>query len=242
MIAIIKKELWTLLGQYMGWLIIAGFSVVSTLFLFFFENDANIFDIGVASLQSFFGLCPWLFMFTIPALTMRTLAEEQQQGTLLTLFSLPLKTSDIVIGKFISVYIVGLLCILPALVYLYTIHILGVPEGNFDGGATLGSFLGLILLLGVFIGIGIFSSALASHQVAAYLLGMAISFVLFFGIQQISSYQLLGSADYFLSEIGLYSHYIAFSRGLIDTKDLAYLLFIILLTIFGSVYVMNQKK
>lgn len=240
--AIIRKELWSIFGSYMGWLIIAGFSVVSALFLFFFENEANVFDIGIASLQSFFGLCPWLLMFIIPALTMRAFAEEQQEGTLVTLFALPLKISSLVYGKFISVYVVGMSCLFPSLVYLYTIGTLGVPEGNFDGGATLGSYFGLLLLLAVFVSIGLLASAWASNQITAYLLGLCISFVLFFGVQQLSSYRLLGGADYFLSEVGIYSHYVSFSRGVIESRDMAYFILLIFICMQGTKYLINRKK
>ena len=105
MIAIFKKELWSYFGNWSAWIIIAAFSLIATLFLFFFDNDSNIFEIGMASLQSYFVLVPWLLMFIIPALSMKTFAEEQQTGTLNWLFSQPLKVSDLVLGKFLSVFI-----------------------------------------------------------------------------------------------------------------------------------------
>ena len=121
MIAIFKKELWNFFGNWSAWIIIAAFSIISALFLFFFENNFNIFEIGSATLQSFFVLSPWLFMFIIPAISMRTLAEEEQSGTLFWLFSQPVKITEIVGGKFLSVWLVGILCLLPSLVYYYTI-------------------------------------------------------------------------------------------------------------------------
>jgi ABC-2 type transport system permease protein len=137
MIAIFKKELWNFFGNWSAWIIIAAFSIISALFLFFFENNFNIFEIGSATLQSFFVLSPWLFMFIIPAISMRTLAEEEQSGTLFWLFSQPVKITEIVGGKFLSVWLVGILCLLPSLVYYYTVYVLGVPEGNIDGSMTL---------------------------------------------------------------------------------------------------------
>lgn len=150
MIAILKKELWSYFGNWSAWVIIAAFSLIATLFLFFFENDSNIFEIGMASLQSYFVLVPWLLMFIIPALSMKTFAEEQQTGTLNWLFSQPLKVSDLVFGKFLSVWIVGILCLIPSLIYLYTVYVLGVPEGNIDLGMTFGSYVGLIILIAPF--------------------------------------------------------------------------------------------
>ena len=128
MIAIFKKELWAYFGNWSAWLILAAFSLIGTLFLFFFDNDFNLFEIGTASLQSYFVLVPWLLMFIIPALAMKTLAEEEQNGTLRWLFSQPVKISDIVLGKFLSVFLVGILCLLPSLIYFYTVYVLGVPK------------------------------------------------------------------------------------------------------------------
>ena len=123
MFAILKKELWSYFGNWSAWVIIAAFSMITTLFLFFFENDFNIFDIGSASLQSYFVLVPWLLMFIIPALSMKTFAEEQQTGTLNWLFSQPLKISDLVTGKFLSVWVVGVLCLIPSKKYKPIYHL-----------------------------------------------------------------------------------------------------------------------
>lgn len=242
MIAIFKKELWSYFGNWNAWLIIGAFSLISTLFLFFFENDSNIFDIGSATLQSYFVLVPWLFMFIIPAISMRTLAEEQQSGTLSWLFSQPVKISEIVLGKFLSVWLVGVLCLLPSIVYLYTIYVLGVPEGNIDFGATLGSYFGLVVLTAAFSAVGILASSLSQNQIMAYLLGVFLCFIFYFGIEQLASYKLLGGADYLLSNLGFYQHFLAFTRGLIDTRDVFYFLLVIGISLFSAkVFVQNKK-
>ncbi|WP_234110502.1 ABC transporter permease subunit [Chryseobacterium sp. R2A-55] len=242
MIAIFKKELWSYFGNWNAWLIIGAFSLISTLFLFFFENDSNIFDIGSATLQSYFVLVPWLFMFIIPAISMRTLAEEQQSGTLSWLFSQPVKISEIVLGKFLSVWLVGVFCLLPSIVYLYTIYVLGVPEGNIDFGATLGSYFGLAVLTAAFSAVGILASSLSQNQIMAYLLGVFLCFIFYFGIEQLASYKLLGGADYLLSNLGFYQHFLAFTRGLIDTRDVFYFLLVIGIFLFSAkVFVQNKK-
>lgn len=240
--AIFRKELWSYFGNSSAWLVIAAFSLIGSLFLFFFENDSNIFDIGTASLQSYFVLVPWLMMFIIPALAMKSLAEEQQSGTLSWLFSQPLKISDIIVGKYLAVWVVAILCLLPSLVYLYTVYILGVPVGNLDLGATFGSYFGLVVLAAAFSAVGILASSVSQNQIMAYLLGVFISFTLYFGIEQLASYKLLGGADYILSNLGFYQHFIAFTRGLIDTRDLFYFLFIILLSLFLAAYFVEKKK
>lgn len=240
--AIFKKELWNYFGNWSAWLIIGAFSLIGTLFLFFFENDSNIFDIGTATLQSYFVLVPWLLMFVIPAVSMKTLAEEQQSGTLNWLFSQPLKISDIILGKFFAVWLVGIMCILPSLFYLYTVYALGVPQGNIDLAATFGSYLGLIILAAAFAAVGILASSLSQNQIMAYLLGVFMCFLLYFGIEQLASYKLMGGADYWLSNLGFYQHFLAFTRGLVDTRDVFYFILVIGLCLFFAKLSVERKK
>lgn len=223
-------------------MIIAAFSFISALFLFFFENSFNILDIGSASLQSFFVLAPWLLMFIIPALSMRSLAEEQQSGTLLWLFSQPLKIADIVNGKFFSVWTIGILCLIPSLIYFYTVYTLGVPAGNIDMGMTMGSYFGLIVLIGGFSALGILASSFSSNQIMAYLIGVLLCFVMYFGIEQLASYKLLGSADFILQNLGFYQHFTSFTRGLIDTRDLFYFVLVILICLKTAEFSVLKKK
>lgn len=242
MTAILKKELWTYFGSWSAWIILGAFSLVSGLFLFFFENDFNIFDIGTASLQSFFTLAPWIFLFIIPALTMRSVAEEEQNGTLGWLFSQPIKIFDFLMGKFLSVWIVGSLCLIPSLVYFYTVYTLGVPAGNLDTGMAWGSYLGIIVLVAGFAALGIFSSAIAKNQVTGYLIGLLLNFIFWFGFEQLASYQLMGNADYFIQNLGFQFHFNGFARGLIDSKDVFYFAFIVILCLSGAKYFVQKKK
>ncbi len=187
-------------------------------------------------------LAPWLLLFIIPAISMKTLAEEEQTGTLNWLFSQPITISEIVLGKFLGVWMVGILCIVPSVVYLYTIYILGIPEGNIDLGATFGSYFGLILLIAAFSAIGILASSLSKNQIMAYLLAVFLCFILYFGMEQLASYKLLGDADYILSSLGFYQHFIAFTKGLIDTRDVFYFLLIIGICLFLAKIFVGKKK
>lgn len=242
MIAILKKELWAYFGNWSAWVIMAVFGLLSSLFLFFFENEFNFFEIGTASMQSFFVLAPWLLMFIIPALSMRSLAEEQQNGTLQWLFSQPVKTTEIILGKYLCICIIGILCLLPSLVYWDSLSVLSIPEGNMDFGMTMGGYLGLIILISAFSAVGILASSLFSNQVMAYLIGVFLCFFLYFGIEQLASYRLLGGADYILQNLGFYHHYIAFTRGLIDLKDVFYFALIIVLSLRLSLFFVEKKK
>lgn len=241
MISIIKKDLQAYFGGWSAWMIIAAYSLISALFLFFFENQFNIFEIGSATLQPYFVLSPWLMMFLVPTLTMKSFAEEEQNGTLFWLFAQPINTFQLVLSKFWSAYIVGLLCLLPSLVYLYTVYQLGIPEGNLDWGMTLGGYLGLMMLAATFTAIGILASSLSKHQISAYLIGVFANFILYFGIEQLASYKLLGGVDYWLQNSGFYYHFMGFTRGLIDSRDVCYFLFIIGLSL-GFAYVFINKK
>lgn len=242
MLAVLKKEVWNFFGNWNAWIIIGAVSLTSALFLFFFDNSYNMLEIGTASLQSYFTLAPWILMLMIPALSMKSFAEEQQSGTLSWLFSQPLKISEMVVGKWTSVCLIALLCVVPSLLYFYTIFVLGVPEGNLDLGATLGSYFGLIILIAAFSAIGILASSMSSNQVIAYLLGVFMCFILFYGIEQLASYKLLGGADYILQNLGFYTHYLGFTRGLIDSRDFFYFLLVILVALWLSVYFVEKKK
>lgn len=242
MIAILKKELWAYFGNWSAWVIIASFSILGSLFLFFFENNFNFFDVGSASMQTYFVLVPWLFMFIIPALSMKSLAEEQQSGTLSWLFSQPLKLNQIIIGKFISIWLIGVFCLLPSFIYYNTISTLSIPEGNIDFGMTFSGYFGLLVLVAAFSAVGILASAISSNQVMAYLIGVFLCFFLFFGIEQLASYKLLGGADYVLQNLGFYYHYIAFTRGLVDTRDLFYFILIVYLSLSLAVFFVERKK
>lgn len=240
--AIFNKELGSYFGTWLAWGIAAAFSLISALFLFFFDNDFNIFEIGAASLQSYFVLVPWLLLFIIPALTMRSIAEEQQNGTLSWLFAQPVTALEIVLAKFFAVCVVGLVCLLPSFVYVWTVSALGMPAGNIDLGATIGSYIGTALLLTAFAAVGVLASALATNQVMAYLMGIVFSFLMYFGLEQLASYKLLGAADYLLSNLGFYKHFLAFTRGLIDTRDVFYFLTVTALALWGSTLIILRKK
>ena len=193
-------------------------------------------------MQSYFILVPWLLMFIIPALSMKSLAEEQQSGTLSWLFSEPLKMHEIIVGKFLSVWIIGILCVLPSWVYFYTLYTLSIPEGNLDLGMILGGYGGLLVLIATFSAVGILSSSLSSHQVIAYLVGVFSCFFLYFGVEQLASYKLLGGADYILQRLGFYYHYNTFTRGLVDISDIFYFALIIFLSLKLAIYFVERKK
>lgn len=242
MLAIFKKEIWSYLGNWSAWIIIAIFSLISTLFLFFFDNNFNIFDIGTAGLQSFFILAPWIFMLIMPALSMKSIADEEQNQTLQWLFSQPVQPWEILLGKFFSIYLLGVLCLLPSLVYVYTVYIMAVPTGNIDSGMIVGSYLGSTILIGAFASLGIFASSIAKNQVLAYLIGLFLNFIFWLGFDQLASYKLMGGADYFILNLSFQYHFASFARGLIDSRDVFYFVLISLLALWAATWSLQKKK
>ncbi|RQP14205.1 MAG: gliding motility protein Gldf [Chryseobacterium sp.] len=240
--AVFTKEIRQLFSNYVAWAVIAAFSLVGTLFLFFFDNSFNLIEIGTASLQSFFVLAPWIFIVLMPALGMKSFAEEQQNGTLQWLFAQPIGTAEVVLGKFFPVWLLGVLCLVPSLLYVYTIYTLAVPVGNIDTGMLTGSYIGSVLLIGTFAAVSLLTSALSGSQITAYLTAVLLNFILYFGTEQLASYKLLGSADYFLQQFSLSWHYQAFARGVVDSSDISFFLFIIVLLLALCRYVVGRKK
>lgn len=242
MIKIFKKELAGYFSGYMAYVSAAAFSLICTLFLWFFDNDFNIFNSGNASLSSFFFIAPWILLFMIPALTMRTLAEEESSGTLQWLFTQPIRISGIVFGKFLPVLIVTLFALLTTFGFVKTLENF-VSEGHqLDYGVFFSGYLGLFLLGCSFAAIGLFASSFAKNQVAAYILSVFLCFVLFYAFESLASYNLLGSSDYFVQKLGMQVHYQQLLKGIVDTRDLVYFVVIIALFLGLTHYNLENKK
>lgn len=242
MFQILKKELSGYFNSYIAYVSAAAFSLICTLFLWFFDNDFNIFNTGNASLSSFFFIAPWILLFMIPALTMRTLAEEESAGTLQWLFTQPLKISGIVFGKFIPVLIVLLFALLSTIGFITTLENFVTEEQQLDYGVFFSGYLGLFLLGCSFAAIGLFTSSLAKNQVTAYILSVFLCFILFYAFESLASYNLLGSADYYVQKIGMQVHYQQLLKGIIDSRDLVYFIVLIALFLGLTHYNLDRKK
>ncbi|MEO7961917.1 MAG: ABC transporter permease [Ginsengibacter sp.] len=226
--SIVQKELHQFFSSLAGYITIILFLLV-TGFILFFLKDSNIFDYGYASLDQFFDISPWIFIFLIPALCMRSFADEFKTGTFEILKTKPLTNLDIVYGKYFAVMIVVILTLIPTLLYVYTINHLA-SAGGIDSGALLGSYLGLIFLSGVFAAISLWCSSLTSNAVIAFLSGVFFCIVLYFGFNAISQLPVFsGNADYYLEMAGIDFHYRSISRGAIDSRDVLYFVSIIFL-------------
>jgi len=220
-----KKELRQFFSGLTGYLAIAVFLVVNGLALFVF-ND-NLFDYGYASLDPFFALAPWVLLFLIPAITMRSFSDEFRTGTYEILQAQPISAFRILFGKYLAALLVVMLALIPTLLYILTINQLAAGQG-LDAGATLGAYFGLILLAGVFASIGLYCSSLTPNAVVAFLLAAIGCGLIHYGAQAISQLPVFsGSWDYFIDMAGIEFHYRSIRRGLLDSRDLIYFISII---------------
>lgn len=223
MFTIFKKEIRSLFCSPGAYIVASIFILICSLFLWFFDNQYNIFNLGNASLSTFFFIAPWAMLFLIPALTMRQLAEEKQMGTLDWLMTQPLKLHHIIAGKYLSVIVLIAFMIIPTLIYIPTLQHFSM-DGKTDLGAIISGYLGLFLLSSMFAAIGFAMSSITQNQVVAYVASVFICFGLFYGFQGLASYNLLGGADYYMQQIGAEFHYNSFLKGIIDSRDILYFL------------------
>jgi len=233
LLAIFYKEISGFFSSLVAYITIAAFLIVTWLFLWVFP-DSSILDYGYAGLDSFFNLAPFIFMFLIPAITMRSFAEEKKDGTFELLATRPVTDWDIVLGKFLASLSIIFLTLLPTLIYYFTIYHLGVVKGNVDAGAVLGSYIGLMLLGCAFASIGLFGSSLSKNQIIAFTISVFLCFIAFSGFDSFSQILSMQSIGHFISAFGINQHYQSISRGVLDSRDLIYFIsfcaFFLLLT------------
>ncbi|MEH6657121.1 gliding motility-associated ABC transporter permease subunit GldF [Leeuwenhoekiella marinoflava] len=232
MIAILKKEFHSFFASPVGYLVIGLFLVLNALFLWVFDNDYNLFDYGFADLTPFFQLVPWIFIFLIPAVTMRSFSDELRLGTLELLLTRPISKVQLVLGKFFGALLLIILALVPTLVYVYAIDQLGNPQGNYDLGILTGSYLGLLFLASAYTAIGVFASTLSENQIVAFIIAAFLCFLFFFGFNALAEVVNISV----LKELSIQKHFESISRGVIDSRDLIYFLsstaFFIGLTVF----------
>jgi len=221
MYAVFKRELFSFLSSMVAYITIGVFLLVSGLLLWFFP-DTSILDYGYAELDGFFSLVPYLFMFLIPAITMRSFAEERREGTYELLITKPIRIWQIIGAKYLASLVLVLFALIPTLIYDYSISKLGFPEGNIDSGAVIGSYTGLFLLGAAFTAIGIFSSSLTKNQVIAFVICAALCAFSFLGFDYLSKIALLQGIESTITNLGINQHYTSISRGVLDTRDLIY--------------------
>ncbi len=226
MYSLFKKEINAFLGSFIGYIVIIVFLVVNGLFLWVFPGNFNIPDNGYATLQGLFDLAPWVYLFLVPAVTMRLFAEERRTGTMELLITRPLSEWQIILAKFLAGLTLATLSLLPTLIYFFSVIRLGNPVGNIDVGGTWGAYIGLFFLAAIYTAIGVFSSAISQNQIVAFITSVVLCFVLFIGFDFWGGLDISAGVQALLTSMGINEHYESISRGVVDSRDLTYFIFV----------------
>lgn len=242
MFALYKKEIASFLNTLIGYVVILVFLLINSLFLWVFPTEYNILDFGYASLDSFFMLAPFVFLFLIPAISMRMFSEENKTGTIELLFTRPLNDWQIIAAKYLAGLSLVVVALLPSLIYVISVYYYSFPLGNMDLGIVWGSYLGLLFLAAAFVAIGLFASALTDNQIIAFILSTALSAFAFLGFEIIYSLDLFGSFDLFVQSLGIQAHYSSISRGVIDLRDIVYFLSLSALFLLFTHSLLSKRK
>ncbi len=222
MYSLFKKEIKTFFGSLIGYLAILVFLLVTGLFLWVFPGAYNIPDNGYATLEGLFSLAPWLYLFLVPAITMRFFADEKRTGTLEILLTRPLSDFQLIFAKFLAGMVLVIFSLLPTLLYFLSVYLLGNPVGSIDTGATWGSFFGLFFLASIYVAIGIFASSLTDNQIVSFILAMVLSFIFYLGFDFIASSGIPFLLEQIFEWLSINNHYLSASRGVIDMRDMVY--------------------
>lgn len=225
---ICSKEWRQFFSSLTGYIAIVLFLLLMGLFLFVFPNS-SILDFGYATLDNFFTLAPWVMLFLVPTITMRSIADEYKTGTFELLKTLPISSARIVLGKYFGCLLIVAMALLPTVIYAVSIQQLSA-KGGIDVGGTIGSYIGLLFLAGVYTAVGICTSSFTNNTVVAFISAAFLCFILYSGFNAISRLPVFAAgADYYIQMLGIDFHYDSISRGVIDTRDVLYFIALIVL-------------
>ena len=241
MIAIFKKEINLFFSSLIGYISIGVFLALTGMFMWVLPNF-NIFDYGYATLDQLFNIGPNVFLFLIPAITMRSFADEQKTGTIEIISTKPVTDFQIVFGKYLAGLVLVLFSLLPTLLYFYTISDLAYPRGNVDAGAAWGSYIGLLFVGGAYLAVGLFASSVTDNQIVSFILGMFLCLFFFQILDWMKEISFLTSFDSIFDALSIQSHYISISRGVLDTRDLIYFVSFAGVFLFSTKTVIASRK
>lgn len=235
---ILIKELNSFLNSLIGYLVVVVFLTAMGLLMWVFP-ETSVLDYGYADMDTLFSMGPYVFIFLVPAITMRSLAEEKKLGTLELLMTKPLTESDIVLGKFFASLLLVVIALVPTVIYYFTIYQLGNPAGNLDTPGVIGSYIGMILLGGVFCSIGIFASSITPNQIVSFMVAAFLCFVFYMGFDSLAA---LFDQGLLVKQLGILYHYESMSRGLIDSRDLIYFFSITGIMLLSAKIVLSSRS
>jgi ABC-2 type transport system permease protein len=242
MYSLFVKEITSFFNSLTGYIVIIIFLLLNSLFMWVFDGSMNLLDGGYATLDTLFILAPWVFLMLIPAITMRSFADERRTGTLDLLRIRPLTELQIILAKYFAAMVLIILALLPTLVYYYSVVSLGNPLGNIDKGGTWGSYIGLIFLAGTYAAIGLFCSSLTDNLIIAFLLAAFLCLTMGYGFEQVGTLFTAGNLGSFILSFGIIGHYSSMSRGVIDTRDVVYFMALIIIFLLMTHFKLKTEK
>ncbi len=237
---ILVKEFRSFLNSLIAYMVMAVFLTAMGLLTWVFP-DTSVLNYGFADMGTLFSLAPYVFIFLIPAITMRSFAEEKKSGTLELLLTKPLSDWDIVLGKFFACFFLVVIAILPTLIYYFSIRQLGNPVGNIDTSGVMGSYIGLLLLSAIFCSIGLLASSSTPNQIVAFILAAFLCFIIFTGFHSLSSLPVLASVAVGVKQLGILHHYETLSKGLIDSRDVIYFISVTALLLLFTKTILSAR-
>jgi ABC-2 type transport system permease protein len=240
--SLLIKEISGFFSSFTGYIVIIVFLVVNGLFMWVFPGELNVMDAGYASLETLFTIAPWVFLFLIPAITMRSFADEKKSGNLDLLLTRPVSELQIVLAKYLACITMALLALLPTFFFLFSVLKLGQGFKPVDMGATWGSYIGLLFLAAVYTSIGVFTSSLTENSIIAFILAVLLCFFLYIGFNSVGYLSLTGATGNFILNLGIDAHYNSIRRGVIDSRDLLYFISVIILFLYLTRTRLNSRK
>ena len=228
--SILKKEISAFFSSFTGYIAIGIFLVANAWFMWINPGEWNIIDGGFATIDTLFIIAPWVYLFLIPAITMRSFAEEKKSGTIEILLTQPITDTQLVMGKYLASVVLALFALVPTVIYYISVYQMGNPVGNIDAGGTWGSYIGLFFLAASYVSVGIFTSSLTDNQIISFIIAAVICFFLYTGFDGLSRLEFLKPIDELILSLGINEHYKSMSRGVIDSRDVLY--FLSLITLF----------
>ncbi len=242
MFALFLKEIKEFFSSITGYLVVIIFLLINSMFMWIFKGDFNVFDIGIANIDTLFIISPWVFLFLVPAITMGMFAGELKSGTMELLLTRPLTEFQVVSSKWLSAVVLVIIALVPTLFYLFSINSLADPVGNVDFGAIFGSYIGLFFLAAVYSAIGVFASSLSKNVIISFLLSVLLCYVFFLGFENLAFIGFSGKIADMIISLGINDHYRSISRGVVDSRDIVYFLSIISVFIFLTKLRLESRK
>jgi ABC-2 type transport system permease protein len=239
MLQVFSKEFNGFLNSLIAYIVIGVFLTAVGLLMWVFPDTA-VLDYGYADMDTLFLIGPYIFIFLVPAITMRSFAEEKKAGTIELLLTKPVSDWDIILGKFLANFFLVLFALIPTVLYYYSIYLLGNPPGNIDTPGVIGSYIGISFLAAVFCAIGILASSLTPNQIVAFILAAFLCFLIFLGFDSISN--VWASNALLIKQLGILYHYESMRKGLLDTRDIVYFLSVIFLMLSLTKLILGSRQ